>query len=102
MTGMRAWSLALSCAGVLAAAAIAVILWSPGQGPIPPPVNRAQARSMLPAIETYLDSPAGGNQGGYLTDTFPRLKPRVFCTAAIIEIRRDGSSWRVGMQIGCG
>jgi hypothetical protein len=28
---------------------------------------------MLPAIEAYLDSPAGGNQGGYLTNAFCRI-----------------------------
>lgn len=100
MAGKRA--LSMGCAGVLTAAATAVILWRPGHGPVPPAVNRAQARLMLPAIATYLDSPAGGNQGGYLTGAFPQLKPRVFCTAAIIEIRRDGSTWRVGMQTACG
>ncbi len=102
MTGIRAWSMVLGCAATLAAAATAMILWSPGHGPLLPGLDRAQARLMLPAIEAYLDSPAGGNQGGYLTDAFPELKPRVFCTAAIIEIRRDGSGWRVGMQTACG
>jgi hypothetical protein len=58
---------------------------------------------MLPVIEKYLDSPAGGNQGGgMLAVSFPRLRARTFCTAAIIEIRHDGPRWRVGMETDCG
>jgi hypothetical protein len=56
-----------------------------------------------PVIEKYLDSPAGGNQGGgMLAVSFPKLKSRTFCTAAILEIRRDGARWRVGMETDCG
>jgi hypothetical protein len=57
---------------------------------------------MLPAIEKFLDSPAGGNQGGgLLAASYPKLKSRTFCTAAIIEIRPDGPRWRVGMETDC-
>jgi hypothetical protein len=70
--------------------------------PLPPDVNHAQAQAMLPTIERYLDSPAGGNQdGGFLAAKYPKLRPRTFCTAAIIEIRRAGPRWRVGIVTFC-
>ena len=57
---------------------------------------------MQPAIDKFLDSPAGGNQGGgLLAESYPKLKSRTFCTAAIIEIRHDGPHWRVGMETSC-
>ena len=57
---------------------------------------------MLPTIEKYLDSPAGGNQGGgLLAATYPKLRSRTLCTATIIEIRPDGRGWRVGMETRC-
>lgn len=57
---------------------------------------------MLPAIEKFLDSPAAGAQtGGLLADGYPKLRSRTFCTATIIEIRRAGPRWRVGMVALC-
>jgi hypothetical protein len=68
--------------------------------PLPPDVNHAQAEAMLPPIEKFLDSPAASLTGGLLKD-YPKLKSRTFCTAAIIEIRRAGPGWRVGMRTFC-
>jgi len=97
---MRWWLLAAGC-GALAAVVGGVFVANPMRPPLPD-VNHAQARAMLPAIEKYLDSPAGGNlRGGVLAVHHPKLKPRTFCTAAIIEIRRAGSRWRVGMVTWC-
>jgi hypothetical protein len=45
---------------------------------------------------------AGGNDGGMLHDLYPRLHPRVFCTAVIIEIRPIGHMLEAGMETGCG
>ena len=66
---------------------------------------------MLPVIDAYLDQDAGRlSLGGYLS---PRLRPRTFCDATIVEIRpgetlssADASpfalSWRVGIVMNCG
>lgn len=96
----RRWLLAAGCAGAAAAASV----WAATRGAaVPPPhVNHAQAQAMLPAIEKFLDSPAGGNQGGgLLAVSYPKLKSRTFCTATVIEIRPDGPRWRVGMETSC-
>jgi hypothetical protein len=72
------------------------------RSPKPPAVNASQARAMLPVIEAYLDSPAAGNRGGLLAAIRPKLHPRTFCTAVIVEIRPDGPRWLAGMQADCG
>jgi hypothetical protein len=95
----RRWLLAAGCgtaaAGVGASAVFRV--W-----PLPPDVNHAQAQAMLPTIEKFLDSPVGGFEGGGLLGAdYPKLKSRTFCTATIIDIRRAGPRWRVGMVSFC-
>jgi len=69
--------------------------------PLPPDVNHAQAQAMLPTIEKFLDSRGGSYTGGMLAVNYPKLNSRTFCTAAIIEIRRAGPRWRVGMVTWC-
>lgn len=97
----RRWTLAAVCACAAAGVGVWAAVRGPA-GPPPPHVNHAQAQAMLPAIEKYLDSPAGGNQGGgLLAATYPKLKSRTLCTATIIEIRPDGPRWRVGMETRC-
>ena len=45
---------------------------------------------MLPTIEKFLDSRAGGYTGGLLAVNYPKLKSRNFWIATIIEITRAG------------
>lgn len=87
--------LALGCAGVLAAG-VGVTVWLVSG---PAPLNRAQARAMLPAVNAYLDKNAGKLRYGWLD---PRLKPRMFCDASIIGITPDGLRWRVSIVMNCG
>jgi hypothetical protein len=54
---------------------------------------------MLPIIDAYLGKAIAQQGFGYLS---PRLKPREFCNATIIEIRPDGPHWSVGMAANCG
>ena len=65
-----------------------------------PQVDQAQARAMQPVIDAYVHE--HGERLGFAGSLDPRLKPEVFCAAAIIEIRPDGPSWRVGMVLNCG
>jgi len=58
--------------------------------PLPADVNHAQAEAMLPTIEKFLDSRAGGYTGGLLAVNYPKLKSRNFWIATIIEITRAG------------
>jgi hypothetical protein len=95
MASRRTRSLALGCAGILAAG-VGVTVWL-ASGPVS--LNRAQARAMLPAVNAYLDKNAGKLGYGSL-DT--RLKPRMFCDASIIGITPDGLRWRVSMVMNCG
>jgi hypothetical protein len=98
----RVWLLVAGSAVVALCAGLG--LWVAGRRPHEPQrphVNAAQALAMLPAIEAYLDSPAGRNQGGMLAQLYPKLHSRVFCTATIIEIRPASRGWRVGMETDC-
>ena len=97
MAGARTRWLAGMCAAVIALLSAAAC-----SSTSPPTVNPAQARAMQPVIDAYLASPVGGNSGGILHDLYPKLKPRVFCSAAIIEIRPAGGLLRVGMETSCG
>jgi hypothetical protein len=97
LTGRRRTSLALSCVGVIGVV-IGVATWLVNRWS-QPAVNQAQARAMLPVIDGYLDKAIAQQGFGYLS---PQLKPRLFCNAAIIEIRPDGRRWSVGMVANCG
>ncbi len=94
MASKRTRSLALGSAGVLAAG-VGMTVWLVSG----PPLNQAQARAMLPAVNAYLDKNAGKLGYGWL-DTW--LKPRMFCDASIIGITPDGLRWRVSMVMNCG
>ena len=111
------WRVVFSCALIAAAVAAAAWLAVTFTGPAPqrrlpaPALDQRQARSMLPVIDAYLDRDAGRlNLGGYLS---PRLRPREFCDATIVEIRPSETlsaaggpsfalSWRVGIVMNCG
>ena len=97
-TTRRRW---LALSGAAATAAAAVTLWLMTH-PRPPAVSPAQARAMLPAINTYLAKHAAQLTGGYLASTYPRLKVENFCDVRIIEIRPAGRQWHVGMDVNCG
>jgi hypothetical protein len=86
-------ALCWTCVGILAAATGAII-WLAGR----PIVNQAQAAAMLPVINSYLAKDPQLAQSSLLD---ARLKPRMFCDSAIIEIRPDGPRWHVGLQISC-
>ena len=81
--------------GLMAAVVVGVVWWYRH-----PPVDQAQARAMQPVIDAYVHE--HGEQLGLGASLDPRLKPEVFCDAGIVEIRPDGSSWRVGMVLNCG
>lgn len=83
-----------ACAGVVLA-----VFGAAACGSARPVVDRAQAGAMLPAINAYLSGHAVQLMPGSLS---PRLKPRVFCDAGIIEIRPAGARWSVGMAVNCG
>jgi hypothetical protein len=85
-SGRPRW-LALSCAGVLAAVT-GVMAWLVNRVP-PLTLDKAQARAMLPVIDSYLDQHADTVLSGFAY-LDPQLKPRIFCDAGIIEIRPDG------------
>ena len=66
---------------------------------------------MLPVIDAYLDQDAG--RLGFGAGLSPRLRPRTFCDASIVEIRPGETlsaagvppftlSWRVGIVMNCG
>lgn len=97
LTSRRSTSLALSCVGVIAAV-IGVTTWLTNRWS-GPTVNQVQARAMLPVIDAYLDKAIAQQGFGYLS---PELKSRLFCNAAIIEIRPYGRLWSVGMAANCG
>lgn len=78
-----------------------MVAWLVHRAP-PPAVNQAQARAMLPAVDAYLDRDAARLNGGYLASAYPKMKVMTFCDASIIEIRADGTQWRVGMEVNCG
>jgi hypothetical protein len=120
VTTTPAKRLVLSCAGIVAIAAVA--FWLANTIPGPPRLERgragavpasgpAQAQAMLPAIDAYLDRDAGRlGFGGALS---ARLRPRTFCDASIIEVRPAAAlsaagvrplvvSWHVGIVMNCG
>lgn len=119
MTTTLARRLVLSCAGIVAVAAVAVWLAHTIPGPARlehrpagavPASDQARARAMLPAIDAYLDRDAWPGFGGALS---ARLRPRVFCDASIIEVRPAEAlsaagfrpfvvSWHVGIVMNCG
>jgi hypothetical protein len=88
------WLVLGAACAVAAGAAVTAALLTAG-----PAADRAQARAMLPAIDAYLDKDAGHLGFGYLS---PRLKPRVFCDADILDVVPDGRRWRVSMVMNCG
>jgi hypothetical protein len=56
---------------------------------------------MRQTIQNYVDQHAGTllSGWGYLDSN---LRPRIFCSAAILEIDADGLRWHVGMVLNCG
>ena len=111
------WRVVFSSALILASVTAVVWLAVTFTGPAPqrnlpaPALNQRQARAMLPVIDAYLDRDAGRlGFGGALS---PRLRPRIFCDATIVEIRPGETlssagvppftlSWRVGIVMNCG
>lgn len=73
------------------------------------PLRTSQARAMLPDINAYLnsrrfqDSPDSGAQpaDGYLASTYPTLRSRWVCDAAILEIRPGRNGWHAGTDVAC-
>lgn len=96
------WTRWLALGGTAAAAA-AVTSWLVTRAPAAPEVSPAQARVLLPVADAYLTRHTAQLYGtGYLASKYPALTVRDFCTIRIIEVRRAGPRWLVGLSASCG
>jgi hypothetical protein len=65
--------------------------------------DQARVRALMPAITTYLQSPAYRDRnGGYPSANYRTGRVRWLCDAAIVYISPDRARWRVGMDVACG
>jgi hypothetical protein len=66
-------------------------------------VDQAQVRAILPAITAYLQSAAYRDRNGESPPAaYQAQRVRWLCNAGIVEIRPEGTRWRVGMDVACG
>lgn len=88
--------LAAGAAGVVVAA-VAGTIWVRERGPALPVVNQAQARAMLPVINSYVSQHARSIMGG--DEQLPHGK--WFCESGIFDITPDRQRSRADVEIRC-